>query len=225
MSSCCFIVSNSDLVNAKHALVRSNDKLYLSFHPVNFIECASNVYDSRKNDIVSICWMGSVGNVKRKGLDRAIYLFADLLKSNVFVNSSFHIIGFMGDGYSYLQDIVVRLDLSNNVFFHGSVSESQKISFLTENKYYFQLSVYEGFGVAALEALSLGCCVVHTNNGGLSDTVGDKGVILDALIAKSDIDSLVTRLSDFRPLADFSSVKNSFSPANRGYDFKINGLA
>jgi hypothetical protein len=41
-----------------------------------------------------------------------------------------------------------------------------------------QLSAYEGFGVAVIEAIMLKNFIFHTGNGGLRDTIADGGYLI-----------------------------------------------
>ena len=53
----------------------------------------------------------------------------------------------------------------------GEVSEEDKINLLKRSKYYFQLSLYEGFGLAALEALCADNILIHSGKGGLANSI------------------------------------------------------
>lgn len=52
-----------------------------------------------------------------------------------------------------VRSIIDKYNLKGSVELKGEVSEEDKINLLKQSKYYFQLSLYEGFGLAALEAL------------------------------------------------------------------------
>ena len=111
-----------------------------------------------------------------------------------------------------------ELGVAERVFFAGYVGEKDKLAILRSHRYYVQLSVYEGFGIGALEALSQGCQVIHSGVGGLIDTIADFGVVLSheeiddfSLAALPDYagssdDRLVRHLSTFRPVARANAV-------------------
>lgn len=125
----------------------------------------------------TICWMGSVDNVLRKGVDRAIRLIAML--RGIGVDATLEVAGTGGPGLEYLQRIASELSVSSAVRFLGPISEEDKNNKYTYGSVYIQLSLHEGFGVAAAEAYFSGMIVVHSNKGGLSDVIGDGGYILD----------------------------------------------
>src|SRR5690606_7435955 len=68
--------------------------------------------------------------------------------------------------------------VANQIRYAGYVTEDEKLTLLRNSRFYVQLSEYEGFGIGALEGLAQGCQVIHTNVGGLRDTVGDYGFVL-----------------------------------------------
>jgi len=121
--------------------------------------------------------MGTMGNIKRKGVDRALYIMSILIK--FIPNLKFTIIGQLGDGSISLQNLIKDLKLENNVFLTGAITDSEKSKHLLKSKYYIQLSKYEGFGLAVLEAMAAKCLIFHSNVGGLKDTIGNNGIILD----------------------------------------------
>ena len=69
-----------------------------------------------------------------------------------------------------LEQLIQKLKITNKVIFTGEIEEDKKITLLKNNRYYFQLSTYEGFGIAALEALAAGNIVIHSGKGGLNDS-------------------------------------------------------
>lgn len=120
--------------------------------------------------------MGNVNNVKRKGVDIALYVFSILKQNTLFSDYKFIIIGKVGEGTSYLRSLIVKYNLTNDVIITDEISETSKIDYLKRSKYYFQLSFYEGFGLAALEALVAKNIVIHSAKGGLSNPVFASGI-------------------------------------------------
>lgn len=106
--------------------------------------------------------MGDEGNVVRKGVDKALQIFAELKKIPEFVDYRFVIIGRKGEGEVLVRSIIDKYNLKGSVELKGEVSEEDKINLLKQSKYYFQLSLYEGFGLAALEALCANNIIIHS---------------------------------------------------------------
>jgi glycosyltransferase involved in cell wall biosynthesis len=126
------------------------------------------------NTFLTIGWMGTEENVRRKGMDSAVKLLAELRDRGW--NAKLIIAGTGGPGAEYLNKLAFELNVVVNVEFRFNVTEDDKLNLLQSNRYYLQLSEFEGFGLAALEALSCGACVVHTGRGGLNDFLNDYGL-------------------------------------------------
>ncbi len=77
--------------------------------------------------------------------------------------------------------IINDLNISSNVIFTGLIDDENKFKLLSETKFYFQLSKYEGFGIAALEAAILNNFVIHSGNGGILESGDLIGVKFDNL--------------------------------------------
>ena len=177
----CIIVSESDMRNAIKILGKNKRPAKLSYseHTINVGSFNANEIVNKSNLFTTIVWMGNEGNVKRKGVDLALRVFAKLRTLPSYADYQFAIIGKKGRGTPYVESIIRKYGLENAVILTGEVSEKVKIKLLSRSKYYFQLSIYEGFGLAALEALAAKNIVIHSAKGGLANSIFSSGVVFN----------------------------------------------
>jgi len=181
-STRCIIGSTSDRQNIQKSFPKINQrKLDFSAHVIDFDKYFSMDLPSKENIFTTIAWMKLSINVKRKGIDKCVYLFRELLKFPEFENSLLYIIGPPGEGSVMIENLVVSLNLQGKVILTGMVSEMEKINYLKKSKFYFQLSEQEGFGISAIEALASGNMVFHSGKGGLVDAIGNNGLLIPEL--------------------------------------------
>ncbi len=179
LSTNCIIGSTSDQKNIRRAFPgMALRKLKYSPHVIDFEKYLIKEPHFKENIFTTIAWMKLSINVQRKGVDKCVYLFKELIKLPGFENSLLYIIGPPGDGSVMIENLITSLNLQGKVILTGMVSEQEKIAFLKKSKYYFQLSEQEGFGIAAIEALAAGNIVIHSGKGGLADAVGSNGILL-----------------------------------------------
>jgi glycosyltransferase involved in cell wall biosynthesis len=124
--------------------------------------------------MLTIGWMANEGNVRRKGMDAAVRVLAAYRTLNP--SARLIIAGTEGSGTKLLKEIALAWGVSDAVEFRFKVDEQEKIRLLQTAGFYMQLSEFEGFGLAALEALSCGACVVHSGRGGMVDFMRSHGV-------------------------------------------------
>ena len=86
-----------------------------------------------------------------------------------FPSYTFHFIGINDLGKS---------KIPNNVICHGRLTSQKLKRKLQAATYYFQLSNYEGFGVALCEAMLCQCIPIVSNVNALPEIVGKSGFIL-----------------------------------------------
>jgi glycosyltransferase involved in cell wall biosynthesis len=158
--------------------------------------------------------MHGVENVKRKGVDLSLHYFKYLSSFDEFKDSKYYIIGTEGEGSDYLKKIVCELDLPDRVVFTGSIDEHSKREYLKKSKYYFQLSLYEGFGVGALEALAASCIVIHSGKGGLKEIIKDDGILLNT--SGIDLD-IINKIKSF----NINKLESALNRVKETYDFTI----
>lgn len=180
MANKILVPSSSDLENFKRisfGLGWLKSKISICGHYVNVTKQLHKNKIGLGFTFFSICWMGSIGNVNRKGLPRALE-FIKCLKS-YGIHASLFLAGGDGPGRIYLERLVSDLNLSDTVSFLGNITELERAYYLSGCDCYVQLSEYEGFGLAAAEAFFSGVKVLHSNVGGLHDVIGDMGVVLN----------------------------------------------
>jgi glycosyltransferase involved in cell wall biosynthesis len=176
----CNIVSKGDFNNVIKVLEEfpkmSSSKLSYAPHSINIVDYNFANSFVKENIITTICWMSAISNVKRKGVDKTIQLFKKIKATHT--DYKLYLIGSTGEGSDYLKGIIKKEGLEDSVIFTGPIDENHKINLLSRSKYYMQLSAYEGFGVAVIEAIMLKNFIFHTGNGGLRDTIADGGYLI-----------------------------------------------
>ena len=101
--------------------------------------------------------------------------------------------------------IAKQIEVENVVRFIGPVAEDDKVALYQQARAFLYPSIYEGFGLPALEALACGVPVVGSNASSIPEIVGDAGMLVDphdaramagALIAVCTEDALHDELSE-----------------------------
>lgn len=171
------LVSTTDVSNVRKIYNGTlPEKCVLSFHVIDF---DSFEYKNEKKEKIftTIAWMVNRDNVYRKGVDKTIKAFALFVK--LFPDYKLIIAGPSGAGGIEIINLISKLKLSKSVEYIGTISEKGKIDLLKSSMFYSQLSIYEGFGIAAIEALAAGNIIIHSGNGGLKDAIAGNGYITD----------------------------------------------
>lgn len=195
LSTKCIIVSKTDMEHVEDIVGKEAKKLAYSEHTIDTNNFNERLTKEKHCNFCTIGWMGSKDNVLRKGMDKALILFAYLKKFEYFSASKFYIIGKKGEGTILLEKIIKDLKIEDSVIITGEVSESQKVDMLKDNKYYFQLSTYEGFGLAALEALIAKCIIIHSGKGGLANPIYKEHIIVNINSSlESQVGSIYNRM-------------------------------
>lgn len=130
-------------------------------------------YSPRGKDIdYSFIAVGSL--FKIKGFDTAIKAFA---ASNFPKNIKFVIIG-EGDQRPYLESLIHKFNLGDQVFLEGRKSRSEIMGYMAKASCYILSSRSENFATACMEALSAGIPAIMTKCGGPEDFVDETNSVL-----------------------------------------------
>ena len=124
----------------------------------------------------------------------------------------------------YIQNLINKLKLEEKIKLTGSINENDKLKALMQSEIYMQISNYEGFGIAAIEAAACKNLVVHSNKGGLRDSIGNTGLIVCgneySIIAKQILESIKTISTQNKINQGIIHIKKNFAYINRLKDFK-----
>ncbi len=113
----------------------------------------------------------------RKNISKLIDAFV-LLKQD-HADLSLVLVGKKGWLYDEMFKKVEQLGLSESVIFTGYVSDEEKNALYKNASVFVLPSLYEGFGIPPLEALSTGTPVAVSNNSSLPEICGDACVYFD----------------------------------------------
>lgn len=222
-SSRNIIVSDADLRNCER--VR---RLFPARRQVVCKHAISNLYlegrlgAGKEKLVVTIAWMGRTENVVRKGLIEALDFFNEMRLRDP--EWRMRVIGPKGGGTPMVEARIRELGLEGFVELTGRVSEDAKVGFLNRAQVYLQLSQYEGFGIAAIEALGCGCVVVHSGAGGLAEGVGPHGIHWTAGRTPATAEQALALLGDGEQLVQWQArgrqhVMAAYSMASRARGF------
>ena len=113
----------------------------------------------------------------RKNVGNLILAYDKLLK----VNKDYHlvIVGKKGWGYRKVFNLIDDLRLHDRIIFTGFVEEEDKPFIIRDAKIFVYPSMYEGFGIPVLEALSLGIPTITSNVSSLPEITGGAALLVD----------------------------------------------
>ncbi len=89
------------------------------------------------------------------------------------------IAGHQDPRYTQAQDAARELGLSGRVRFTGPVSDADAAALHSACEVFVFPSLYEGFGLTPLEAMSCGAPVICANTASLPEVVGDAAILID----------------------------------------------
>lgn len=148
-----------------------------------------------------LLFIGTLG--QRKNVGGLLAAYAQLLEENVPLPRLLLVGATAEDSEQHLQRIR-RAPLSGRVEYRGYVSDDERQAIYTGARALILPSFHEGFGMTALEAMSLGVPVIASARGALPELVGDAALLInpddqsslaDALRRVANDDDTAQRLS------------------------------
>jgi len=100
------------------------------------------------------------------------------------------------DMHAALISKVDELGIQNNVIFTGHVAEEEVVALMYEAEMFIFPSLYEGFGLPVLEAMTCGTPVAASNVSSLPEVVGDAGITFNPKKIDSITDAMNQVLTD-----------------------------
>jgi Glycosyltransferase len=144
----------------------------------NIVDVEKFTKKERKIKDRNFIYMVSVGSLDlndKKGYELLIKALFELKKENPTFRCD--IIG-EGPNKGYLQKLINDLNLEENVFLLGGISNDVLVDYYNEIDFFVSSSKIETFGVAIIEAMSCGSPVLSTKSGGPEEFINDSNGIL-----------------------------------------------
>ena len=92
--------------------------------------------------------------------------------------------------------IAQQIEVEDVVRFIGRVAEEDKVALYQQARAFLYPTLYEGFGLPALEALACGVPVVGSNASSVPEIVGDAGILIDPQDARAMAGALIAVCTD-----------------------------
>ena len=163
-------------------------------------EGASNIYRPVKGNVIKerfgtenyILYVGALE--PKKNLITLIRAFSEAKKKGV--KEDLVLVGKDGWKYKEVYDEIERLDLTADVLITGYVELKDLPYIYSSAKVFVMPSLYEGFGLPVLEAMSCGTPVITSDRGSFPEIVGNAGITIDALDSEKFADAISNVLDD-----------------------------
>ncbi len=157
----------------------------------------------------------SVGTLEpRKNFERLLEAFVYAERAD----TKLVLVGKKGWDYAGIFEKIRKYHLQNTVIYLDYVSQDQLIALYNACLAFVMPSIYEGFGLPALEAMQCGAPVAVAQNTSLPEVVGTAGILFDPFSVDSIRERLNLLLTDqeIRTKMQFASVQRAkkFSWAN-----------
>lgn len=168
-----------------------------------------NVKDYFEQKIGSSEYILFVGTLEpRKNLKNLISAFSAYRQKYPMAREKLVLAGGKGWKYKGIFDSASKSKFKKDIIFTGYISEQEKILLMKSAKIFAFPSLYEGFGLPVLEAMSLGVPVITSSRGSLGEITGSAAVRIDP----NNIDSIAKALGN---MLSNKKIRKKFS--NKGY--------
>ena len=158
-------------------------------------EAAARESNVRKRLGISDNFILFVGTMEpRKNLFRLILSFARLLTDGK--PYQLVILGKKGWGYHSVFRLIEELKIADHVIFTGYLNETDKLLLMKKATLFVYPSLYEGFGLPLLEALSSGVPAVTSNVSSLPEIAGESAILVDPYDTYAIYNAIKKLLSD-----------------------------
>jgi len=127
--------------------------------------------------------------------------FPSLIKSFIIVKKKHPeyklvIVGKKGWKYEEIFQLIKQHKLEEEVIFPGYLNNEELKAFYHLATLFVFPSLYEGFGIPPLEAMSSGCPVISSNVASLPEVIGDAGLLIDPKSTNKIAESIISLLEN-----------------------------
>lgn len=193
----------------------NSDKIFVTplaanntFKPLNKSDCISYIKNKYNIESPFILYIG--GFSTRKNVKELILAFNKIYKS---LNNDYKLVlcGSIKDEGAKLQDLCKELFIDDKVIFTGFINDYDLPIFYNASNLFVYPSLYEGFGLPPLEAMSCKTPVITSNLTSIPEVTNDCAVLIDPFNKDELASAILSLLNSPSLLEEYSEkgYKNS----------------
>ncbi|PIP52871.1 hypothetical protein COX08_04150 [Candidatus Beckwithbacteria bacterium CG23_combo_of_CG06-09_8_20_14_all_34_8] len=188
--------SKDDIVDNYHIDPEKITVTYPGFDmTLNKTERDNSYQNLKKQYGIDLPYFLFIGTIQpRKNLERLFVAFSHLKNLAEFKNHQLIIVGKKGWLYEPIMLKVRDLGLVDSVIFTGFLSEFEKHELLRYSLGLVMPSLFEGFGIPVLEALSLGVPVITSRASSLPEVAGPQAMYIEDPTSVVEIEKSLVRM-------------------------------
>lgn len=130
----------------------------------------------------------------RKNIERIIEAYASL--THIQTHYDLVLAGSIGWKSEKIFQLIEQYSLKEKVHLTGYISQAEQIALYNKATCFVFPSLYEGFGMPALEAMACGCPVITSNTSSLPEVVGNAGKLVNPLEVGEIASAIQTIIED-----------------------------
>ena len=179
-------VSKNSKKDIVHFLGVSNNKITVIYNGVDRVKF-KKLNGEKANDIIGkknwpndfLLYAGTIDH-PGKNVMGVIKAFEKLRDEHLY-QGNLILAGMPGSNHEAVEKYISHSKYKNNIILTGFVTDEELIALYSTCKAFIFISLYEGFGIPPLEALSCGAKTIVSNSSSLPEVVGDVGWKVDPL--------------------------------------------
>lgn len=151
------------------------------FHRIEGNEL-EEVFKARNWPTDFILYVGTIDHPGKNAI-AVVRAFEELKKTGKYSGQCI-LAGMPGSGFEFVQNYIEKSDFRDQILITGFVTDKELVALYSKCASFVFVSLYEGFGIPPLEALSCGAKVVVSNTSSLPEVVGDLGILVNPINQK-----------------------------------------
>ena len=175
---------------------------------------ANTILEKRGWPTVFILYAGTIDHPGKNAI-AVVKAFEELKRSGRY-NGQCVLAGMPGSGFEFVKEYIEKSEYKDQIVITGFVSDEELVALYSKCATFVFVSLYEGFGIPPLEALSCGAKVVVSSTSSLPEVVGDIGITVDPANQKAITEAVFESLSKEAGIEYQQEVKEHL----KNYDWK-----
>jgi len=164
------------------------------YKPIDKAQCKEFLRNKYKIGFPFILYVGQIQH-PNKNLIRLLHAFSKA-KLDFKIPHKLVLVGKPHSSANIIYQTVDELHLNKDVVFTGYIPDKDLPYFYNATNLFIYLSLFEGFGIPPLEALSCGTPVITSRSSSLTEVIGQGGILVDPFNEEEIATSIYEVLSD-----------------------------